>query len=678
MPRSWSAVAAAVVLSAAPAVRADDAAPPKGLYVVVVGVGEFADKAIEPRPTAETDARAVYDLFADPQYSAAGPGRVVLLTGTADAKRNGQRATHDNVIKAVQAAAAATGKDDTIIVAVFGRGASSGDATCLFTADTLFKDRAKTGVLGSDLETALKGAKDRKICLMLDIAFKGFDAGKETLAEPSLRDVLKAVFGGDADGEQPPPQDKVVMLASIPANPPLALGDAGLFAATALEALKGAADTDGYEPDGLVVVDELVKYLETKIPAQARKLGKTVAEKEAVPFIVGEETAHFALTTNPKLTAKVGQRAAAVAKLEAAGSLPKEVAAEAGLLLKRMPKLKSQQELRKQAQALADGTITAEAYQAERDKLKAAAKLPEDAADKFANTVMRAIDTVRTDYVKQVEVGEWGAFAVKGLYRRLEEPLPADIKDALKNPKEVGRSAVKAVIRDARLRLGRREDIEGQKDADTAILMMFAELRDPYSTYYDASLIKKMDSLLKGEFKGVGIQIRRDLVRDGLLVVSPIKDSPAYKAGIRAGDLITAIKRDADPEGKPLGEADPKEISTKGMKTEKALELIPRHRRRADHAGRRAGRPEQRIHDQAGPDRRRDRHRRQAGQPGQLDVLHRRRVEDRVRPPDPVRPVHGGRTETGRGQDEGGRDERPGTRPPVQPGRPVDPGGGDL
>ncbi len=577
MNRVWitALLAAFVVAGSCTSSRADEpGGPPQGPFVVLVGVGEFTDPTIQARPTAEVDARAMYDLFADKTYFSAGADRVVLLTATADEKRNSQKATRENIVKALHEAATKTGKDDTIIVAIFGRGASSGDRTCIFTAETNFKERAKTGLLGSDLEAELKLVKDRKICLMLDIAFKGFDAGKETLAEPNLRDVLAAVFGGEDKGEQPPPQDKLVMLSTIPSSTPLAKGENGLFAATTIEALKGAADVDGYEPDGLVVVDELVKYLEKNIPEQARTLGKTPQEKEAIPFIVGEETSHFALTKNPKITSKVDARLRTLAEFEENKTIAKDVSEEGRGLLARMPKLKAQQELRKRFQELTDGTLKPDEFQTARNTIKESMKLPAEEADRFAKNVMKAIETVRPDYVKEVSVGEWGAYAVKGLFRRLEQPIPDNVKALLKNAKELTKSAVTNILRDARTLLGKREDLDDNKDVDSAILMMFVELRDPYTTYYDKDLIKKMDAPLRGEFRGVGIQIRRDLVRDGLLVVSPIKDSPAYKAGIEAGDLITMIKRDTDAQGNPLAADAPREISTKGMKTESALEII--------------------------------------------------------------------------------------------------------
>ena len=68
------------------------------------------------------------------------------------------------------------------------------------------------------------------------------------------------------------------------------------------------------------------------------------------------------------------------------------------------------------------------------------------------------------------------------------------------------------------------------------------------------------------------MQIRRDVARDGLLVVTPIRGSPAYKAGVLAGDLITEIIREADENGKPFPA--PEVTSTKGMETTDAVKLI--------------------------------------------------------------------------------------------------------
>jgi C-terminal peptidase prc len=581
--RAWFAgllAAVTVAWTVAPAgaaapVPGDAPAAPKGPFVVLVGVGQFQDNAIEPRPTAEADARALHKLFADGKHLDTTPDRVVLLTATPDEKAGERKATRENVVKALHEAVAKTGKDDTIILGLFGRGATVAEDTAFFTADATFKERAKTALLGSDLAPDLKLAKDRKVCLLMDVSFKGgFDAGKEKLAVPNLRDVLKAVFAEEDDSEQPPPKNKVVFLANVPSRPNLTKGEHGLFAATLLEALGGAADSEGnyegYEPDGKVTVDELVKYLEKNVAEQARTIGKTNEEKEAIPFIIGEETSHFPVSLNPAAEPKAEERLKALAKLD----LPKDVAEEGRRLLAQMPKLKAQQELRKKYQALADGNLKREDFAAARKKIKDGLKLDAEETEKYARKVVRAVDLVKQKYVKEITAGEWAAFAVRGLYRALDEPIPEEIEEKLANPKKLSRDEIDELLQKVRDKLGRREDLDGDKAVDTTILRMLVETHDPYTTYIDKETIKKMDAPLRGEFRGVGIHIRQDLVRDGLLVVSPIKGSPAYKAGIKSGDLIVEIKRDVDPQGDPLPADAPRVISTKGMKTERALELI--------------------------------------------------------------------------------------------------------
>jgi carboxyl-terminal processing protease len=577
---SLAAVAAAVFAGAAraddpKAPKPDDAPKPsKGAYVVVIGVSDTADPTILPRPSADADAKALFDLFADKQYLNAAPERVKLLTSKEDEKRKGQKATRENIVKAVHEAVAATGKDDLLVIAWFGRGASAGDRTCLFASDTTFKERAKTGVLGSDLEPDLKAAKSQRVLVMMDVHFKGFDAGKEAVTEPGLREIISGLFGGEDKADQTLPKDRVFMLGTTPAADPLTKGENGLFATVVLDALKGAADKDGYEADGLVTVDELAKFVEKEMPDQARALGKTAKEKEGEPFLVGEETSHFPVTTNPKLTAAVAKRAAAVAKLAADGKINKEQGAEGEQLLARMPKLKALQELRKKYQALADGTLAPTEFNTAADAIRKSMVLDTDTAERFSKKVMAAVTLVADRYVKPTERTDLVVSAVKGMYRRLEEPLPADLEEKLKGSAKWKKADMEDVLTDARLKLGAREDLEGHKDADLAIVMLMASLNDPFTSYIDKETIKKSNSALSGRFGGVGIQIRRDLVNDALLVATPIKGSPAYKAGILAGDLIVGIKREVDPDGAPLKSEDPKEFSTKGMKTEQALDII--------------------------------------------------------------------------------------------------------
>jgi carboxyl-terminal processing protease len=62
---------------------------------------------------------------------------------------------------------------------------------------------------------------------------------------------------------------------------------------------------------------------------------------------------------------------------------------------------------------------------------------------------------------------------------------------------------------------------------------------DPHSNYMDAKAFRDMQVQTKGEFGGLGIEVTQD--GGWIKVISPIDDTPAARAGIKAGDMITAI-----------------------------------------------------------------------------------------------------------------------------------------
>jgi len=75
---------------------------------------------------------------------------------------------------------------------------------------------------------------------------------------------------------------------------------------------------------------------------------------------------------------------------------------------------------------------------------------------------------------------------------------------------------------------------------------------DPYSAYMSPELFKEMQTDTKGEFGGLGIEIGMEA---GVVkVISPIDDTPAAEAGIKAGDYIVKIGKD-QVQGKTLMEA---------------------------------------------------------------------------------------------------------------------------
>ena len=82
------------------------------------------------------------------------------------------------------------------------------------------------------------------------------------------------------------------------------------------------------------------------------------------------------------------------------------------------------------------------------------------------------------------------------------------------------------------------EDVSDKKLIEAAINGMLVAL-DPHSSYLDGQSFKYMNEQTKGKFGGLGIEVTME---QGLvMVVSPIDDTPAYKAGIKTGDFITHI-----------------------------------------------------------------------------------------------------------------------------------------
>ena len=95
------------------------------------------------------------------------------------------------------------------------------------------------------------------------------------------------------------------------------------------------------------------------------------------------------------------------------------------------------------------------------------------------------------------------------------------------------------------------EPVEDKKLISEAINGMLTGL-DPHSAYLDQEAFKEMQVGTQGEFGGLGIEVGME---DGFVrVVSPIDDSPASRAGIKAGDLIVKLD-DASVKGMTLNDA---------------------------------------------------------------------------------------------------------------------------
>ena len=95
------------------------------------------------------------------------------------------------------------------------------------------------------------------------------------------------------------------------------------------------------------------------------------------------------------------------------------------------------------------------------------------------------------------------------------------------------------------------DEINQSESMDSAINGLLQSL-DPYSAYMTPKTFKEMQTDTSGEFGGLGIEVSMEA---GVIkVISPIDDTPASKAGIKAGDYIVKID-DLQVQGKSLSEA---------------------------------------------------------------------------------------------------------------------------
>src|SRR5678816_906372 len=99
------------------------------------------------------------------------------------------------------------------------------------------------------------------------------------------------------------------------------------------------------------------------------------------------------------------------------------------------------------------------------------------------------------------------------------------------------------------------ESVSDEKLIREAINGMVRGL-DPHSDFLDADAFRELQVSTQGKFGGLGIEVG---VEDGVVrVVSPIEGTPAFRAGVKTGDLIVKID----------------ETATRGMPLNKAVELM--------------------------------------------------------------------------------------------------------
>ena len=132
----------------------------------------------------------------------------------------------------------------------------------------------------------------------------------------------------------------------------------------------------------------------------------------------------------------------------------------------------------------------------------------------------------------------WALLAVTGVLHAQDDALPLPLDDV--------RLFTEALDR---IRMSYVEEIDDRTLLENAIRGMLANL-DPHSAFVDGRDFDSLQETTTGEFGGLGIEVGQE--NGYILVIAPIDDTPADRAGLRSGDLIVAIDnqpvRDMLPE----------------------------------------------------------------------------------------------------------------------------------
>lgn len=114
-------------------------------------------------------------------------------------------------------------------------------------------------------------------------------------------------------------------------------------------------------------------------------------------------------------------------------------------------------------------------------------------------------------------------------------------------------------------------EINEQDLINGAIKGYISGLNDPYTEYMTKEEMDEFNIDVTGNFVGIGVYLTKDIQKNAVIIISPIKDTPAHEAGLLPGDIITKID-DVSYTGEQLTEASNKIKGEEG--TSVKLEIL--------------------------------------------------------------------------------------------------------
>jgi carboxyl-terminal processing protease len=153
---------------------------------------------------------------------------------------------------------------------------------------------------------------------------------------------------------------------------------------------------------------------------------------------------------------------------------------------------------------------------------------------------------IRANSIFDVPPGDLLDWTVRALYQRHKEPLPDALERRLAKSRELNEAGRLLLFHDALLPLDQRRELKAEALADQVMATVLARF-DPNARWILEPA--PFDNWLNRP-RGIGVELVQDPKTGFARVVTPIKDGPGYKAGLRADDLITHIAFSPDDKDK--------------------------------------------------------------------------------------------------------------------------------
>jgi carboxyl-terminal processing protease len=195
-------------------------------------------------------------------------------------------------------------------------------------------------------------------------------------------------------------------------------------------------------------------------------------------------------------------------------------------------------------------------------------KSEEKRAAEFAEELLKAASMIHEQYFVEISRAELIDWAIGGLYGRLNRDIPASFEVRRRTVAGMKEEALRALLVEVGKDVQHSEELNSDRFLDLALEEMTRHLDSQTKVRY----VPDVQFTVLWRAVGVGLKLQSDPTAGMLVVATAILGSPAYKAGIRAGDVLTEIALLEKANGEQLEE--PKVIPSKGLSLAEALRLL--------------------------------------------------------------------------------------------------------